>query len=1216
MAATARRCLVLGLLGLFGHSVQAADWPIWRYDENRCAATPQQLPAVLQLNWVREFPAPQPAWPDDRRVHFDLVYEPAVMGKTVFVGLNATDKVVALDTESGAEKWTFYTGGPVRFAPVAWEDRLFVASDDGHLYCLGAAEGSLLWKFRGGPSERTVLGNGRLISTWCARGGPLFHDGKVYFGAGIWPFMGVFIHALDAKTGEVIWTNDGSSHIFSSSTSGTKQLRHFVGLAPQGYLLALGDKLVVPCGRSTPYRLDLETGKLLHYAGRVNHRRSGTWEASGIGDYLFNGPTVLNVVRGGGAFAYKFWDEGKLQGYRGYSHEPVDLYRQPRVLTDAAAYTTSKDYFDINQDEWDAFTGEKPRLVKFPDQAHDIWIKAGPRLYGSKGETVLAIDLPDGQVSWQTDIDGEVGGMIAAAGKLFVSTRDGRLYCFAESGRGKRWPVEEPPVPPADASSVKAGQILKATGVTDGYCLALGLEDGRLVEALARQSALTVIGVEPDPNRVDAIRRRLDSAGLYGPRTAVRVGDPLTFPFPPYVASLVVSERPESLALGEDGSATAVFRALRPYGGLACLEIPPDRQEAFAARVRAGGLKQADLRTEGAFTLLARVGALPGSADVSHEGVDSANTFCSQDKLVKLPLGLLWFGGPSVGDLFMGGPAGARPQVTGGRMVLEGQGGFSAVDIYTGRVLWTARMSRSYPAFRGIPTPTPLSPARAASKVARVHGVLFVSLADGIYVIEGGRCLRLDPATGEKMSEFTLPGNAGWGSLAIWDELIIATAGPVALPEAEDRELQSLWESGAGAKLVVMNRHSGDVLWQRDAAYAFRHTAIATDAGKLFCIDRLQEVFADRLSGRAQPADARPKLIALDVRTGSEMWSTTEDVAGTWLSYSAEHDVLVEGPYWGKNRILARSGRDGSVLWSKNIGVYAAIGLIHHDQLVVDQSIYELRTGEHITDYERGYGCGYPSASEHLLLLRTDSSGYYDLENYVGTGNFTGVRSGCVNSLVAAGGILSAPTMADHCVCNYPIETSLALYHDPAADSWTWGGGIEIAGRIGINFGAPGDRLAADGTFWQDYYPMPDYGNAQDLRICPDVPVTTEPRRPDFFRHHPSRMQGDGPTWVAASGVSGLESVTITPRGDDFGPATVRLYFAEPDQLEPGERVFSVMLQGRGVLKDFDIVEQAGGPFRVVMREFKGVRVDGDLTLRFKPSKGQALICGIELIGE
>lgn len=31
-----------------------ADWPMWRYDANRSAASPAELPAELHLQWKRE----------------------------------------------------------------------------------------------------------------------------------------------------------------------------------------------------------------------------------------------------------------------------------------------------------------------------------------------------------------------------------------------------------------------------------------------------------------------------------------------------------------------------------------------------------------------------------------------------------------------------------------------------------------------------------------------------------------------------------------------------------------------------------------------------------------------------------------------------------------------------------------------------------------------------------------------------------------------------------------------------------------------------------------------------------------------------------------------------------------------------------------------------------------------------------------------------------
>jgi len=64
---------------------------------------------------------------------------------------------------------------------------------------------------------------------------------------------------------------------------------------------------------------------------------------------------------------------------------------------------------------------------------------------------------------------------------------------------------------------------------------------------------------------------------------------------------------------------------------------------------------------------------------------------------------------------------------------------------------------------------------------------------------------------------------------------------------------------------------------------------------------------------------------------------------------------------------------------------------------------------------------------------------------------------------------------------------------------------------------------------------------------------------------------------------------------------TVRLHFAEPDDVKPGERVFDVKLQGKVVLKDFDVVKEAGGCRRALMKEFKGIEAGNTMTLEMAP---------------
>ena len=243
-------------------SSPAADWPQWRFDAARSAASPEVLPERLQVRWLRKLPPLAPAY-HSPRLQFDRGYEPIAAAGKVFVGSSRNDRMTAYDADSGEEAWRFYAGGPIRCAPVYSDGKVYFGSDDGYLYCLDAGDGGLGWKFRAVPSDRKVLGNRRMISLWPIRGGPAVADGKIYFAAGVWSFEGVFIYCLDAKTGDVVWVNDRTGHIYGSHPHGAEA---FGGITPQGYLVVNGDELIVPCGAAYPARLGLATGKIVSFA--------------------------------------------------------------------------------------------------------------------------------------------------------------------------------------------------------------------------------------------------------------------------------------------------------------------------------------------------------------------------------------------------------------------------------------------------------------------------------------------------------------------------------------------------------------------------------------------------------------------------------------------------------------------------------------------------------------------------------------------------------------------------------------------------------------------------------------------------------------------------------------------------------------------------------------------------------------------------------------
>jgi len=54
-------------------------------------------------------------------------------------------------------------------------------------------------------------------------------------------------------------------------------------------------------------------------------------------------------------------------------------------------------------------------------------------------------------------------------------------------------------------------------------------------------------------------------------------------------------------------------------------------------------------------------------------------------------------------------------------------------------------------------------------------------------------------------------------------------------------------------------------------------------------------------------------------------------------------------------------------------------------------------------------------------------------------------------------------------------------------------------------------------------------------------------------------------------------------------PYTVRLHFAEPDDVRPGQRVFDVRIQGEIALKGFDVIKASGGGNRAIVREFRDI---------------------------
>jgi outer membrane protein assembly factor BamB len=663
----------------------------------------------------------------------------------------------------------------------------------------------------------------------------------------------------------------------------------------------------------------------------------------------------------------------------------------------------------------------------------------------------------------------------------------------------------------------------------------------------------------------------------------------------------------------------------------------------------------------------------------------------SDDRIVRAPLGVLWFGGVPNADVLPRHGHGPSEQVVGGRLFIEGMDCISARDVYTGRVLWKTQVPGldTYgvywdETYLDVPITTLYSQVHIPGANAR--GANYVATEDAVYVATRHECQVLDSRTGRVVKTIRMPVRPGetqppeWGYLGVYGDTLLGGAGFAhygrKFGASSSRQTPAPPDLSASEGLVGFDRRTGEVRWRVEARHSFWHNGIVAGRGLVYCLDRLPQSVEDRLRRRGTKPPGDYRIAAFDIRDGRLRWETTRDIFGTWLGYSEIHDRLLQAGANATDRLkdeaakgmITYRGADGTVAWQNLELAYTGPCILHNDLIVTTANSYANSSGAfslldgrpHLVPnpltgklepwkVHRTYGCNYIVASENLLTFRAGAAGFYDLENHTGTGSLGGFKSGCSPNLIVANGVLNAPDYTRTCSCAYQNQTSLAFIHMPELEMWTYnlfGAGAdrpEPIRRLGLNLGAPGDRRSDAGTLWLEY---PFVAGAS-----PNIEVKLNPARPDFFVRHASQMAGDGPAWVVGSGARGIESIAVTPRLDKPVPVadsrvapapamqrvaaapampqaapapapgifTVRLYFAEPDNLAPAQRVFDVLVQGRPVLTGFDVAQEAGGALRGVVREFRDVRVEQQLMVEFRRRDGSAhppVLSGIELIAE
>ncbi|MGE3780867.1 MAG: PQQ-binding-like beta-propeller repeat protein, partial [Pirellulaceae bacterium] len=840
----------------------AEDWPMWRFDAGRTAASSEVLPDRLMLQWTLALTARRQTWDDALNrdlMTYDRIFEPVVAEGRLFLAFNDRDKVVAYDVSTGTKLWTCFASGPVRLPPVVWQGHVYFASDDGNLYCVTAATGEEKWRFRGGPDARQVLGNQRLVSAWPMRGGPVIRDGQIYMAASIWPFMGVFIYALDAKTGDVLWVNDDTG---SEYVKNVKKTPSFGSIAPQGALVATENLLLVPGGRTVPAVFDRGSGRMEYYGLATAGKGVG-------GSFVAANETNWFVhTRLKGTLAHDLTTGEKS------AFSP----NQP-VLAPHFIYSAELDGITPVIRAYDAQTHAK--IWETAADGRGDLILAGQTLYAaghgldsdfdsaSPRSTLTAIRLPTGsqpaKILWTQSTEGTVERLAAANQRLFAVTREGHVLAFG-AGETTRPTVHreiEMALAVSETAAGRSAELLQA-GDAAGYAIWLGAADAATIEAIALSSSFVELAVfDEDTARVRQLRNRLDGAGLYGRVTAhSTIWD--EFAPPPYVANMIFVA-PEVTARGIDqpGWLTRLYGSVRPYGGVMHVLAPAAEAGSVHRKILAARLERADVKRSSHGVIVRRVGPLPGAGTWTHRYGDIANSIKSSDERVKLPLGILWFGGASHDDVLPRHGHGPPEQVVGGRLFIEGINQLTARDVYTGRMLWQRQFKdfgTSDVFLDATYADTPLDTAYNQVHIpgSNARGTNYVVTPDRLYAVEGDLCHVLDPATGKSLREIRMPALAegrpnDWGYLGVYEDVLIGGTGfanyraryaiPEAVPDATISRnrlgfgLASLDRAGSLA-LVGFNRYTGEPLWKIEALHSFWHNGIVAGHGLVYALDK------------------------------------------------------------------------------------------------------------------------------------------------------------------------------------------------------------------------------------------------------------------------------------------------------------------------------------------------------------------------------------------
>ncbi|MBI5724091.1 MAG: PQQ-binding-like beta-propeller repeat protein [Planctomycetes bacterium] len=386
---------------------QPEDWPTLRHDPIRSGGTTAAAPASLKVLWKADMGCEASSI--------------TAAGGKVFVAAIDRHSVVALDSKTGAVKWTYVTNGRVDSPPTFYKGLVLFGSADGWVYCLCASDGRLAWRQPAAPRDQWIVVEEQIESSWPVHGSVLVQDGTVFFAAGRHSFTdgGIFYGEADPFTGKVLWRQNAGRKIQDNVCS-------------------------VP----------ISDGKLIHIGQRLQFDPRTGSQGKGGTNVLFSiygilkDNTLPGAASGGMTFEARPWAYGKIVP----GGEPrLNTWHAPRkgnilAVRDEATYGVIEEWRTTPAPRhriWTLFgqpaaTGKKWAVEIDYSQTPKALALAGDAIFvalcnkdGKTGE-IRAFSASDGRELGRIDLPAAPrwDGMAAVKGYLFAAATNGQVFCM------------------------------------------------------------------------------------------------------------------------------------------------------------------------------------------------------------------------------------------------------------------------------------------------------------------------------------------------------------------------------------------------------------------------------------------------------------------------------------------------------------------------------------------------------------------------------------------------------------------------------------------------------------------------------------------------------------------------------------------------------------------------------------------------------------------